>query len=122
MIDAAYALTRRRGKTATVVVCDGVAYTFNVETGAQGGGETAYTVRWVVKDPTRYSRVLRAQACEGNIGETTFTMWLPDVRQMFTRLDGEDYVIFENVRYGVVSFEIEDRTSVIVTATQTVRT
>lgn len=121
-VDAAYALTRREGTQGTVTVFSDAGYNFDEETGAETGGETVHTVRFMVKDPTKYSRILRANAVEGNIGETTFVMWLTDVKSKFTRLDGEDFITFNGERYDVVTFTIEDKTSIVVTANQVKRT
>jgi len=120
-VDAAYALTRREGTQGTVTVFSDAGYNFDEETGGETGGEVIHTVRFMVKDPTKYSRIIRANAVEGNIGETTFVMWLNDVKAKFTRLDGEDFITFEDERYDVVSFTIENKTSVVVTADQVVR-
>jgi len=114
-------LTRKKGKRATVTVCTDTGYSFDVETGEQAGGEVEYGLRWVVKEPTKYSRVLRANAVEGNIGDTTFIMWTGDTKRKFDRLDGEDFITYEGERYDVVTFVVED-TSVVVTAKQVVRT
>lgn len=121
-VDAAYALTRREGTPGTVSVFSDAGYDFDEATGEETGGETIHAVRFMVKDPTKYSRIIRANAVEGNIGETTFVMWLNDVKAKFTRLDGEDFIMFNDERYDVVTFTLEDRTSVVVTANQVVKT
>jgi len=119
--DAAYALTRREGKLATVTVSVDAGYTFDPETGVETGGETTHSIRWVVKEPTQYKRIIAANAAESNIGDTTFVMWQGDTKNKFTRLDGEDFITFEGERYDVVSYRLEDKTSVVVTAKQVQR-
>lgn len=121
-VDAAYALTRREGTPGTVSVFSDAGYDFNEETGGETGGETIHTIRFIAKEPTKYSRIIRANAVEGSVGQTTFVMWLNDTRLKFARLDGEDFITFEDDRYDVVSFTIEDKTAVVVTANQVVRT
>lgn len=118
--DPTYSLTRRRGKKATVTVFSDAGFSFDVETGEQTGGETTYTVRFMVKEDTRYSRIMRANTVESNIGDTTFIMWLRDVKANFTRLDGEDFITFAGLRYDVVTSVIED-TGLVITATQAKR-
>jgi hypothetical protein len=120
--DAAYAATRREGKQATVTTFSDAGYNFDEETGIETGGETVHTIRFMVKEPTKYKRIIRANAVEGNIGQTTFLMWVTDTKGKFTRLDGEDFITFEGERYDVVSFSIEDKTAVVVTANQVKRT
>jgi len=120
-VDAAYARTRRDGKKGTVTISSDAGYVFDEKTGLETGGETTHNVRFIAKDPTQYSRIIRANAVEGNIGQTTFVMWLPDIKSKFTRLDGEDFITFGGERYDVVSFSIEDKTAVIVTANQVTR-
>lgn len=120
-VDAAYALTRREGKAGTVTVFSDSGYSFDEETGAETGGETTHSIRFIAKEPTKYKRLIVANAVEGNIGATTFVMWLNDTKALFTRLDGEDYITFEGERYEVQTFAIEDKTAVVVTANQVKR-
>jgi hypothetical protein len=103
--DGAYNLTRRRGKTATVTRLTG--HSSDPETGAQTPTTVTTTVRWMSKDPTQYSRLFRAQQTQTDIGDTTFTMWLPDVSATFTTLTQEDYITYDGVKYEVVSATIE---------------
>lgn len=118
--DPVYALTRRRGKKATVTIFSDSGYTFDVETGQQTGGETTHTIRFMVKEDTKYSRIMRANTVESNIGDTTFIMWLRDVKANFTRLDGEDFITFDGLRYDVITSGVED-TGLVITATQAKR-
>jgi len=120
-VDVAYALTRRDGEPGTVTTFSDASYNFDEETGEETGGEIVHTIRFMVKEPTKYSRILRANAVEGNIGQTTFVMWEKDTKSKFTRLDGEDFITFGDERYDVVSFSIEDKTAVVVTANQVKR-
>lgn len=121
-VDAAYALTRREGKQGTVTKFSDAGYSFDPKTGDETGGETVHTIRFIAKEPTKYSRIIRANAAEGNIGQTTFVMWRNDTKSKFSRLDGEDFITFEGERYDVVTFAIEANTAVIVTANQVKRT
>lgn len=110
MTDPVYSLTRRRGSTAIVLVVTGVAT--NPETGAKTPTKTDYTVRWAVMGPTQFSRLIRAQASQQEIGTTTFTMYSKDLS--FSSLDQEAYITFGGRRYEVVSSELVD-TAFIVT-------
>ena len=118
--DAIYAATRRmpypsNGVFPTVTVHGGES--FNAETGAKTATENTYTVRWMVKEPTRYSMLVRATAAQAKVGDVTFIMWLEDIKANFTALDSEDYITFEGVRYDVVSSE-KFKTGLLVTATE----
>lgn len=109
--DGAYALTRRRGKTATVTRLTG--HTADPETGAKTATETTTTVRWMFKQPTQYTRLYRAEATQTRIGDTTFIMWFQDVKNDFTKLEQEDYITYDGDRYEVVSSEVEDNAFVV---------
>ena len=111
----AYALTRAKGSTGTVTRLTG--NTFNSTTGTHTDTEVTTTVRWLVKEHTRYSRLLRASATQQKIGETTFLIYLPDVDSVFTELDAEDYITQGGKRYEVVSSETFPD-SIVVTATE----
>lgn len=118
--DAIYAVTRRmpypsNGIFPTVTVHGGES--FNSETGVRTPTEDTYTVRWMTKETTRYSMLVRATATQAKVGETTFIMWLDDIKANFTALDSEDYITFEGVRYDVVSSE-RFKTGLLVTATE----
>jgi hypothetical protein len=118
--DAYYAATRRmpypsNGIFPTVTVHGGES--FNSETGAKTPTENTYTVRWMAKETTSYSMLVRASAAQAKVGEATFIMWLPDIEANFTALDSEDFITFEGVRYDVVSSE-RFRTGLLVTATE----
>lgn len=105
-IDGAYALTRRRGRLATVT-----RLTMNravPETGVRSDITEETIVRWAVKQPTAYHRLFRAEATQQRVGDTTFIFWLPDVQASFTKLRQEDYITQDGVRYNVVSSTIED--------------
>ena len=111
--DAAYAITRRRGITATITRLTG--HTADPETGDKTPTTVTTTVRWMFKQPTQYSRLFRAEATQQRVGDTTFVMWLPDVETAFTSLRQEDYITYESKRYEVISSAIED-TAFVVTA------
>ena len=111
--DAAYALTRRRGSTATITRLTGESA--NPKTGVRTPTTVTTTVRWTHKAPTAWSRLYRAQQTQTPIGDTTFTMWLPDVEATFTKLTQEDYVTMGGDRYEVISCTVEDN-ALIVTA------
>lgn len=111
--DAAYALTRRRGKTGTITRITGTAS--DPETGAKTPTESVTTIRWMFKQPTAYSRLLRADATQQRIGETTFIIWLKDVT--FTRVSQSDYITYEGIRYEVLTSTIED-TGLVITANE----
>lgn len=115
-IDAAYALTRRRGRTAEVHrVTDS---TSDPETGDVTDTVDVTTVRWVAKEPTRYGRLYRANATQQDVGETTFIFWLEDIS--FTKLDQEDWIIQDDIRYDVVTSTVEE-TALVITAREMVR-
>ena len=113
--DAAYAKTRRRGTTGTVTRVTGI--TTNADSGARVPTTVETTVRWMVKEPTQYSRLLRAEAVQQRIGLTSFTMWFPDVSAAFTELSTEDWITFGGKKYEVMTSTLED-TSFIVTANE----
>lgn len=118
--DAIYAATRRMpypSNEVFPVVTKNTGQTFNSETGAQSDTELNVTVRWMHKEPTRYSRFIRATAANAKVGDVTFVMWMKDIEQDFTALDAEDYITFEGVRYDVVSSE-RFRQGLLVTATE----
>lgn len=115
-VDGAYALTRRRGKQATVSRLTSTSA--NSESGAQTNVYTTTTVRWVAKQPTQYHRLIRAEAVQQRVGETTFFFWLKDVEAVFTTLRQEDYITYEGHRYEVVSAVVED-TALVVTGRET---
>lgn len=114
--DGAYALTRRHGTTATVTRL--ATSTANPETGENTDTVTNNTFRRVVKQPTQYHRIYRAQATQQDVGETTFIFWLKDVQSYFTRLRQEDYITFGGKRYNVVTSVVEE-TALVVTARET---
>ena len=112
--DAIYARTRR-GDRATVVRQRGNRY--NKSTGKNTPKTQTVKVRWVAKDPTAYSRLLRATATQQRIGETTFVFWMNDIKKDFTELDAEDCITFDGIQYDVVTSEKFD-TGLVVTATE----
>lgn len=113
--DPIYALTRRKGQTATVTRQTGNS--FDATTGENTLTTSVTTCRWVAKEPTQYSRLVRATATQQRIGETTFIFWMRDIQNEFTELDPEDYITYDNVRYDVVSSE-RFETGLVVTATE----
>ena len=115
--DTAYALTRRRGKLGTVNRLTGESAN-NPETGQVVHVVTQTQVRWMVKEPTRYSRLVRATATKQDIGQTTFIMWTEDLD--FTKLDPDDFITFAGLDYQVRTAAIEDDTSFVVTADEVV--
>ena len=115
MADAAYKLTRRKGRRATVVRVS--SRTVDHLTGAKSDNTEVINVRLVVKEQTAYSRVIRAQATQETVGSTTFIFWTRDVP--FTRLNVEDYIIMDGIKHQVVTSVVED-TSLVVTAKEIV--
>lgn len=115
--DGAYALTRRRGTTASVTRV--TAATANAETGAITQTEVTTTHRWVAKEPTRYGRLYRANATQQDIGDTTFIFWLTDVAANFSKLTQEDYITQGDIRYEVVTSTVEE-TALVVTCREMV--
>lgn len=114
MADIAYFETRRKGRRTTIVQVGEV--TANPETGERVGATTVTNVRLGLKEQTQYSRIIKAQACQQNVGMTTFIFWTRDIPSI-TRLDVEDYIIRDGVKYNVVSSVVED-TALVVTATE----
>lgn len=112
--DAAYAMTRRRGELATITRVVGDP-TFNPETGDITPNVSTTSVRWMVKETTKYSRIIRGQATQTDVGATTFIMWAPDVDPI-VNLDSEDIITFGGKVYNVRSAMVEDGTSFVVTA------
>lgn len=109
--DGAYALTRRRGQTATVTRLTG--HTANAETGVQTPVTVDTVVRWVFKGPTSWSRLYRSEQTQTRVGDTTFVIHLPDVDATFTELTQEDYLTYGGVRFEVVSSDVEDNALII---------
>lgn len=113
-VDAAYALTRRRGKPGVITqVLDSSS---NPETGLQTDTVKETSVRWMVKEPTSYTRIYRAQATQQDIGDTTFIIWVRDVPMR--KLRQEDFITFEDTRFEIVSSVVEE-TSFVITARET---
>jgi len=65
------------------------------------------------KQVTQYTRLYRAEQTQTRVGDTTFIMWLPDVRAIFTSLSQEDFITYESERYEVVTSGIEDQAFVV---------
>ena len=112
--DPIYARTRR-GRSA--VVTRQVGNTYNRTSGVNIPITIDTTVRWVAKEPIQYSRLLRATATQQRIGDTTFVFWFRDIEAVFTELDTEDFIVYEDVRFDVVTSEKFD-TGLVVTATE----
>ena len=115
--DAAYAQTRREGEPGVITqILDSSA---NPETGEQTDSTCVTKVRWMVKEPTKYVRLYRAQAVKQDIGETTFVLWKKDrdLRNLTFPFpaDQECFIDFDGERYEVVSSWVE-RTSWLITA------
>lgn len=110
--DAAYQLTRRRGKRGTVrrLTSTGPG---DPETGDKGQVFTDTAVRWLFNGPTQYSRLIRAQAADQRVGDTEFVMWLPDVKKDFTVLKTEDKILYEGGTFEVVRSATEDNALVV---------
>jgi len=115
--DVAYAVTRRRGEAGSITRRTGEA-SVDPETGDVAGVTSTTTVRWLVKEPTKYSRIVRAQAAQQDIGQTTFILWSKDVT--FAKVDNEDFVTFGGINYHVKSSTIENGTAFIITADEVV--
>lgn len=109
--DAAYALTRRRGKSATITRL--TSQTADPLTGEKTPVEAETVVRWVFKQPTQFMRLYRAEQTQTRVGDTTFVIWLPDVEATFTALTQEDRVTYQGDKYEVVSSSIEDNAFII---------
>ena len=109
--DGAYNLTRRRGRSATVTRL--TSSTADPETGVKTPCEDTTTVRWMFKQPTAYHRLYRSEMTQQRVGDTTFIMWLPDVKEEFTSLRQEDIITWDGTRYEVVSSGIEDNAFVV---------
>lgn len=119
--DAAYAITRRTGKRGTIYRLTSVA-SANPQTGEKSDTYTATQIRWMHKQPTEYSRLIRADATKQDVGDVTFIVWHPDVSTL-TRLSQEDYIQWPATtgrRYEVVSTEIIE-TSFTITAREMVK-
>lgn len=117
MADAAYALTRRKGRWTTIVQLG--ATTLDEETGEKKLNTTIRNVRLGVKEQTTYGRILKARAAAQDIGSTCFIFWRPDVRDLPARFPVEAYIVQDGIKYQVVSTVIED-TSYVITAHEVV--
>lgn len=115
-VDGAYALTRRRGVAATVTRL--LTTLANPETGDIADTVQTLNFRRVVKQPTAYHRIFRAQATRQDFGETSFIFWLKDVASYFTRLSQDDYITMNGVRYDVIATTVEE-TALVVMARET---
>lgn len=116
MPDPVYLQTRRLGIRATVVQVTSVSA--NPETGVRTQTDTLTNVRNVVKEPTAYSRLIRSQATQQDIGSTTFIFWTRDIPSI-TRLEVEDYIVCGGVKYQVVTSSLEYN-SLVITAKEIV--
>ena len=114
MADIAYFETRRKGRRTTIVQVGVV--TANPETGARVGATTVTNVRLGLKEQTQYNRIIKATACQQDVGMTTFIFWTRDVPSI-TKLTVEDYIIQDGVKHNVVSSVVED-TALVITATE----
>lgn len=114
--DSGYSLTRRKGSRATVVQLTSTAA--NPQTGEREMNIVVTNVRWVVKETTSYGRIYRAQSVQQDVGSTTFLMWVKDTP--FDYLRPEDYIIFDGLKYQVVTSALED-TTLVITAREVVR-
>jgi hypothetical protein len=118
--DPIYAQTRRMPYPSNGVfptVTRQTGSTYDTTTGENVPTQCVTTVRWMVKEQTKYSMFVRATATTLKVGEVTFTMWLKDIQADFTALDSEDFITFEGVRYDVVSSE-RYKTGLLITATE----
>lgn len=113
--DAIYAATRRGTSSAVVTRLTGNKY--NKTSGVNTPNQQVTTVRWVVFEPTSYSRLMRASASQQRIGDVTFVFLLRDIEASFRELDTEDFITYKNVRYDVVSSE-KFRTGLVVTTVE----
>lgn len=112
MTDVAYQLTRRQGRRAVLVKVTSVDVDY--ETGERTQNATAINVRRVVRQPIEYSRLIRAQAVQQDIGDTAFIFYSPDVPG-FTRLETEDYIVMDGTKFQVRVTSLEG-TSLVVLA------
>lgn len=109
--DGAYALTRRRGRPATVTRL--TDHTADPKTGEQTPVTVDTAVRWMFKSPTTWSRLYRAEQTQTRIGDTTFVMWVKDVELVFTELTQEDWITYSGAKYEVISSAIEDEAFIV---------
>lgn len=110
MADAAYQLTRRQGRRAVLVKVTSVGVDY--ETGERTQNATPINVRRVVRQPINYSRLIKAQATQQDIGDTLFIFWSPDIPG-FTRLEVEDYIIMDGVKFQVRGSALEGTAFVV---------
>lgn len=108
MPDATYSITRKKGRPGVVSVF--VSQTANPETLKTEEVRQTVNVRWVVKEPTKYSRLVRAKAAQEDVGDTTFLFWLRDLpADLRSHVFGaNDYVIYQDRRYDFVQSAIEE--------------
>jgi hypothetical protein len=69
----------------------------------------------MVVEPVQYTRLIRAQATQQDIGQTQITVWTKDVS--FTKVSQEDHITHNGIRYEVVGYTIEG-TSFVITANE----
>lgn len=115
MTETAYRATRRKGVKVTVVAH--VTTSVNGTTGQRTSQTTVHNVRQVVVEPTTYSRTVKAQAAQQNIGPTTFIFWTRDIP--FRSLTQESYCAYDGKKFQVVSSTLEED-GLIITAKETV--
>ena len=111
--DPAYSVTRAKGRRGSITRQTGEG-TFDPLTGDITNAETTVNVRWMVKEPTQYSRWYRANATQTDIGDVTFIVWLPDID--FDYIDQEAHIDYQNRRYEIVTSGVEFDTAFVMTA------
>jgi len=110
--DAAYELTRR-ARTA-IVVSRVTDTSSNPQTGLKTPVIATTTVRNAAIEPTKYGKLLRADAVQQRIGKTTVIMWTGDLD--FTELTTEDFITItsSSKKLQVIESSVEG-TSFVVT-------
>jgi hypothetical protein len=108
-----YELTRRRGESGTITrVTDSDVP--DRTTGEIVDTTEVISIRRMVRETTRFSRIIRSQAVQTDIGQTSFICWIKDFsNNTAPNLDSEDTVTYDSNVYKVVSTFIEDNAFVI---------
>lgn len=109
--DAAYAITRR---AAIAIVVTRVTDTASdPETGIKTPVSVTTSVRNTEIEPTRYTKLLRAEAVSQRIGSTTVIMWTKDLD--FTELTTADHITVTATgkKLEVISSFVEDTTFMV---------
>ena len=109
--DAAYQMTRR--SSIGVTVNRTTDTTSNPLTGTKTPTIVSTVVQNAVIEPTKYTKLLRAEATGQRIGTTTVIMWTGDLD--FTELTDQDEIVITSngKKLQVIGSSVEDTTFIV---------